>query len=114
MITQTMIDSAMKEYTESAIEIYGNKLKEVILFGSCARGDFENGSDVDIMILLDVPKEDTAKERKKMHSTIHKLDEKYDYQLLFATIVQSYDEFNRYLIASPFYQNVRKDGIRYA
>ena len=45
MMTKEMIDSAMKEYAKGAKEVYGDKLKEVILYGSCARGDFTDESD---------------------------------------------------------------------
>ena len=44
----------MKDLSEKAKEVYGDKLMEVILYGSCARGEFDNESDVDVMILLDV------------------------------------------------------------
>ncbi|HCT92247.1 MAG TPA: hypothetical protein DF613_12845 [Lachnospiraceae bacterium] len=35
-------------------------LCHVILYGSCARGDFSNDSDIDILILLNMPPEDAA------------------------------------------------------
>ena len=53
-MTGEMIDKALKDMAVEARNLYGDKLKEVILFGSCARGDFESDSDVDIMILVDV------------------------------------------------------------
>ena len=31
--------------------ILGNRIKRIILYGSYARGDYNNNSDVDIMIL---------------------------------------------------------------
>ena len=113
-MTKEMIDSAMKEYAKGAKEVYGDKLKEVILYGSCARGDFTDESDVDVMILLDISPEMASKERGKIHPTIDILDEKYGYELLFATMVKSYREFNEWLDAKPFYMNIRKEGIRYA
>lgn len=109
-----MIDTALKDLAEGAKSIYGNKLKEVILFGSCARGDFEQDSDVDVMILVDVPLEAVNEEMDKLNPVIHSLDKKYNYDLLFAPIVQSYDTFNYWLEVTPFYKNVKKEGIRYA
>lgn len=52
--------------------IYGTALRKVILYGSCARGNFEQDSDIDIMVLLDSPVEKINEERKKywMHLTI--------------------------------------------
>jgi predicted nucleotidyltransferase len=46
------IRKMMKELKEGLVGIYGDKLKAVYLYGSYARGDYRQGSDVDIMILL--------------------------------------------------------------
>ena len=95
MITKEKIDRAMKDLSAGTKEIYGDNLKEVILFGSCARGEFSNDSDIDVMILLDVSKESLRKERDRLDQVIWNLDAKYDYDLLFAPIVKSNSEFNQ-------------------
>ena len=82
--------------------------------GSCARRDSESDSDVDIMILLDVPKEDVPIERQKIRAIISSLDEKYEYALLISPVIRSYDEFNKWEKVVPFYQNVQSEGVRYA
>jgi predicted nucleotidyltransferase len=46
------IRKLMKELKEGLGRIYGDKLKAVYLYGSYARGDYRQGSDVDVMILL--------------------------------------------------------------
>ncbi|MBQ9438411.1 MAG: nucleotidyltransferase domain-containing protein [Lachnospiraceae bacterium] len=114
MMTKEMIDSAMKDYAKGAKEVYGDKLKEIILFGSCARGDFTDESDVDVMVLLDVPSDQIPEERVKLRPKREELDEKYEYELLFATVVRSYDEYLRHHDASLFYKNVMGEGISYA
>ena len=114
MITKEIIDRAMKDLSEQTKRVYGDKLREVILFGSCARGDFDEESDVDVMILLDVPKDDIRAERDKLDPVIWELDVKYEYDLLFAPIVKSHDEFHHWLEVMPFYQSVDREGVRYA
>ena len=42
------------QYVDSVQKIYGTHLKQVILYGSYARGDFTEDSDVDLMILVDL------------------------------------------------------------
>ncbi|MBQ9504738.1 MAG: nucleotidyltransferase domain-containing protein [Lachnospiraceae bacterium] len=108
------IDKAMKDLSMGAKEVYGNKLREVILFGSCARDDFDDESDIDVMILLNVDKFEVANEREKIRAVIHRLDRQYEYELLFSTIVQSGPEFDYWLETLPFYKNIKKEGIRYA
>jgi predicted nucleotidyltransferase len=46
------IRKLMKELKEGLVRIYGDRLKAVYLYGSYARGDYRQGSDVDVMILL--------------------------------------------------------------
>ena len=50
----TAMDDLVHQYIELLSEIYGNHLKTVILYGSYARGDYTEDSDIDIMVLLDL------------------------------------------------------------
>ncbi len=43
----------LDELKKGLTELYGGHLKAVYLFGSYARGDYNEGSDVDVMIVLD-------------------------------------------------------------
>ena len=46
------VDDLLKQYVNKIKAIYGSHLKTVILYGSYARGDYREDSDIDIMILL--------------------------------------------------------------
>ena len=50
---QTM-QGLMQQYVSNVRAIYGSHLRQIILYGSYARGDYNSDSDVDIMILLDL------------------------------------------------------------
>lgn len=67
----------LDEVKERLDKIYGNKLKDVVLYGSYARGDFTDGSDIDLIILLD-DMEEFVDERERYFNEIWKLDLKYD------------------------------------
>ena len=45
------MQSLIDQYVEEIKRIYGSHVKQIILYGSYARGDFRPDSDVDIMIL---------------------------------------------------------------
>lgn len=49
------IQTLLTDYLAEIQKIYGLHLKSVILYGSYARGDYTPESDVDIMILVDLP-----------------------------------------------------------
>ena len=49
------VQSLLLQYLTEVRKIYGSHLKSVILYGSYARGDYTKDSDIDIMILVDLP-----------------------------------------------------------
>ena len=53
---QTM-QSLIERYVSEIHKIYGSHVKKIILYGSYARGDFSQNSDIDIMILTDLNEE---------------------------------------------------------
>lgn len=46
------LDLILKELIEGVFPIFSDKLKRVILFGSYARGDYDEESDIDVMLML--------------------------------------------------------------
>ncbi|MEM3574882.1 MAG: nucleotidyltransferase domain-containing protein [Candidatus Bathyarchaeia archaeon] len=50
----------VKEYASMLKDSLGNRLRSVCLFGSVARGDFEAGSDVDLLIVVEGLPEDVG------------------------------------------------------
>lgn len=51
----------LMQYLTELQKIYGSHLKSVILYGSYARGDYTPDSDIDIMLLVDLPTEEIEK-----------------------------------------------------
>ena len=111
-MTEEKIREVVDRFAEVAKRIYGTKLQEIILYGSCARGDFENDSDIDILILLDSPLESISSERKRILDVSDKLD--LDYDVVIAPVVQNYALYQKYIPVSVFYQNVEREGVKIA
>lgn len=111
-MTEETIREIMERFSSEAKEACGPALRTVILYGSCARGDFAPDSDVDIMVLLDASGEDINEERKKILDISDKLD--WDYDVVLAPVVQNYQIYQKHMAVSKFYQNVQKEGVRYA
>ena len=111
-MTEEKIREGVDRFAEEAKRIYGTKLQEIILYGSCARGDFKNDSDIDILILLDTPPEGISSERKRILDVSDKLD--LDYDVVLAPVVQNYALYQKYIPVSVFYQNVEREGVKIA
>ena len=109
MFNTSAIDNISKEYVEQINNIFADKLKKIILYGSYARGDFNEFSDIDVMILVDMPDEEIERKRSEVVSSICEMDNKYN--VFLSSIVKDINHFNKWLDAVPFYQNVNNEGV---
>jgi predicted nucleotidyltransferase len=105
--------SALNEITTKVVQAarasLDEKLDRVILYGSYARGDYDNESDIDIMILADIPREDTNKAWKQIWALTGDLDLAYD--VLVSVHVTDCTTFYKYANDLPFYMNILRDGV---
>ncbi|MCI8646969.1 MAG: nucleotidyltransferase domain-containing protein [Firmicutes bacterium] len=104
------ISAVVSSFAEEAKTLYGDKLSEVILYGSCVRGENTPDSDIDILLLLTVEPQEIGKERRKLFDISDELDRKYD--VVLAPVLQSVEVYNKYMPVSVFYQNIQKEGVR--
>lgn len=103
------MEKILKDYTEFLMEIYGDHLKKVILYGSYARGDFHEGSDIDVMILVDL--DDIGIKQVSGRLSDETYDINYDRDVMIMPIVQNIDFFNKWVRAYPFFNNVNNEGV---
>jgi hypothetical protein len=61
VLTQEEVRKILKKFKREIKEIVGDKFVDLILFGSYARGDYEFGSDIDVLLVV---KEELTKEEK--------------------------------------------------
>ena len=109
MCSQSVLDIITSEVVKAAKESLGDKLDKVILYGSYARGDHNDESDIDIMILADIPLEARNREREKIWDILGYID--LDYEVFLSLKVTDCATFNKFLPVEPFYRNVLKDGV---
>ena len=96
----------VKEFKTKLENLYGSKLKSVLIYGSWARGDATEDSDIDILVILEGPIQ-AGKEIDFMIDTITDINLKYG--VLISVYPVSEDDFQS--IKSPLLMNVRKEGI---
>ena len=111
-MTEEKIHIVIESFVKEARKIYGPKLQEIILYGSCVRGDFKVDSDIDVLVLLNVSSEEISMERKRILDFTDRLD--LDYDVVLAPVFQSFQVFEKYRTVSVFYQTVQKEGVKIA
>ncbi len=87
-------------------KLYGERLVQVILFGSHARGDAQLSSDIDVLVVL----KGDVNPGKEINRTIYIVSElSLQYDTVISCVFISHD---RYLSErSPLLINVRKEGV---
>lgn len=104
-----IMQNLMKQYIENIKQIYGKHLKQIILYGSYARGDFRPDSDIDLMILLDLSDLDLKDYGEQLSYMTY--DFNLDNDLDIKPIAKCEEHFNKWIVNYPFYANVRKEGV---
>ncbi len=105
-VKRNQTDRISQEFADNVKKKLGNRVKQIILFGSRARGDFCEGSDYDILIVLE-------KKEKDFQEMI--LDESVEimnkYYALIGCIVCDEREWERKK-RFPLGLNILKEGVR--
>lgn len=99
----------LKNFTEKMEALFGGSLNKIILYGSYARGDYKENSDIDIMILTSMSDDEIRIIENQVY------DIAYDYQLsdniMISVNIKNADHFHYWLGALPYYDNVEKEGV---
>jgi predicted nucleotidyltransferase len=104
---QTQIEKATQALKKGLIDQFGSDV-ELRIFGSVARGDYHEHSDIDILVVLPGPVNNAVEEQV--------FDMAYDieleYGLVIGTIVYSKDFwYSDRAAAMPLYKNIQREGL---
>lgn len=96
----------LKELQAELKEAYRERFKRLILYGSHARGEADEDSDIDVVAVIEGV-ESPVKELGSLSDLISRISLKYD--TLISLYPISADDFERR--NSPLLLNVKKEGI---
>jgi predicted nucleotidyltransferase len=94
---------------EELRELYGERLKQVLLFGSWARGDAHPESDIDLLVVLDRI-DSRWEERDRMSDILYR--HSLDNETIVCEVPVSEDELEKAEI--PLLMRVREEAVRIA
>ncbi len=99
----------LESYVAEIHKIYGTHVKQIILYGSYARGDYTADSDVDIMILLDMSDMEIKEYQHRLSDLTY--DYNLDHDLNIKPVAKNEEHFMKWIANYPFYANVQKEGV---
>lgn len=101
------IKKIIREFKKEIKKIYGKRLRNIVLYGSWARGEAKEESDIDLIIILE-GKVIPGKEIDRIINVISEINLKYG--VLISVYPVSSKDFSA--VNSPLLINVRREGIR--
>jgi len=96
----------LNELRERMKALYGPELRQLLLFGSQARGDSEPGSDIDVLVVLNREVR-PGEEIRRTGAIVSELSLAHNVVISCAFV--SFQRFRNE--QSPFLMNVRREGI---
>lgn len=99
----------LESYVDQIKKIYGEHVRNIILYGSYARGDFKPDSDIDIMILLDISELDIKKFANSLSDVT--FDFNMDHDVDIKPIAKDISQFYQWVDVYPFYKNIQQEGV---
>lgn len=102
-------EHAFEAFAQSAQDLYGEQLHDIILYGSVARGDATQRSDVDVLVVLS--KESQPEELTKRPNPLTDLafDVGLEYDVKISIYIRTKESFESQQ-NHPFLRNVVREG----
>lgn len=108
-MNKTDLAKVLQELATQIQQLLGDKLYKIVLFGSYARGDNTEWSDVNILVLTNMSPQENNAIFHELNKIFSRLGLEYDILLSLCLIDKvSYDSRKEF---HNFYQNIEKDSV---
>ena len=104
------ISDIMHEFAKNVTKLLGDSLDSVIVYGSYARGDYSEFSDIDVMLLVSLEEEEIKRISDQVSDLAFDFMMKYGVDI--SPIITNTDHFNYWADNLPYYRNVRDEGVK--
>lgn len=108
MCTRNQLNRIMERMKEYYLSIYGTNVVTIVLYGSYARGDFDEESDIDIVAIVKGKRAELQQKLKQIWDLSADLGLEND--VVVSPMVIPYDEFMKYKESLPYYRKIEKEG----
>ena len=99
----------LSRFVDEVKKIYDKNLKKVILYGSYARGDFRDYSDIDVLVLLDFDEETLQNHKKELSDLTYDFGVAHNIEISAQS--ESYLQYLGWQKVHPLYKNIENDGV---
>ena len=107
-MNNNLIDNVTTDFTKMVQEHIGEDIIQCRLFGSCARGDYDDDSDIDIILLTNCNRQESEKYTDILIDIVTELAMKYF--VVVNVFCVPYIEYEEKKSWYDFFVNIEKEG----
>ena len=108
-IIMDSVQNILQIFSQGVKNVMGTNLRKIIVYGSYARGDYNENSDIDIMVLTSLSDDKIEPVEDMLYDMA--FDILMDYGIQISVIVKNEEHFRYWLGALSFYDNVEPEGV---
>ena len=97
------------EFRNMTKSIMGDSLKQMILYGSYARGDYGDNSDMDIMVLTELTDDRIIQIEDEIFDAAYDIE--LEYGVPISVNIKNEKHFKNWVNSLPYNSNIQKEGI---
>lgn len=106
MCTKIQLDNRSRQIVQSYHSVYGDNVIAICVYGSYARGNYDDESDIDIAAIVKGNRADLQKRLKLVWDV--SVDIGMENDVVVSPIVIPFDEYKKYKYTLPYYRNIWK------
>lgn len=104
-----VLESVKQSVVSEITDVFDDDCLKIILYGSCARGDYTSDSDIDVAILTKSNREDAKKYNTKLDEIATQIG--IETLSIVNFVCLPYKEYEDKKLWYPYFMNIEKDGI---
>jgi predicted nucleotidyltransferase len=108
-LTDEIINKVKTEAAQEVQKVLGDNLESCVLYGSCARGDYADDSDIDIALLVRCDRMEAKKYSDALADIATQIAMKYFAMVNFVCI--PYEEYMSKKSWYLYFKNINEEGV---
>ena len=110
MCTTDQLQAIISQMRDALQPLFPGQALETILFGSYARNQADDSSDIDLLFLVDAPRETISKVNWEIGNAA--ADLLLDHGIVVSPIVENRSYFRDNARTLPFFRTIQQEGVR--
>ncbi len=104
-----IVSNSLYQFSQQMKKIFGVYLSKIIVYGSYARGNYQDNSDVDVMVLVKLPEIEIKKLENDVYDIAFEIE--MDTGIDISPIIKNEAQYEYWVDVLPFYRNIREEGV---